>query len=190
MALGDLSEVDARGECGDTVLHWAVILPNKHSVELIRSYLDIGIDVTSATTKECPLSDSLNGIDIMPWNTTALDWAVIVDNLAALLLMKNWIIQGSSSYLSAASMPLTSLLSYATQYQSVRCIESLCMVSHEVTFFDTRGFSPFYYAVRPDIKWSCSLIRLQRPTVCSCGRDYSLLSPQKSGHEQASRIRL
>lgn len=84
----------------------------------------------------------------MPPNTTAMDWAIIANNLPALTLLKEEIDRNNNNGIR----PIMTQLSYAAQYQSIECLKYLCAVNRdELDYFDVRGFSPIYYAVRPNI---------------------------------------
>ena len=90
----------------------------------------------------------------MPPNTTAMDWAIIIDNIDALTLMNEKIESdggGGRSNLNGIP-PVMTQLSYATHYQSIRCLKYLLALNKdELDSFDTRGFSSLYYAIRPNI---------------------------------------
>ena len=146
--------VNSRGEHGDTPLHWATLLPGTQSTDAVRLMMDAGAQMELATFTECLVSEFPNGTDIMPANTTALEWAVIIDNVDAVVVMEEKMRNDRTDVVSNSALTrTTTLLSYAAQYQSLRCLEHFCAAGKEydVNSFDSRGFSPFYFAVRPDI---------------------------------------
>lgn len=152
------------GPNGDTPLHWATLIPGMQGVNLVQLLLDAGARVESSTSRDCPISESLNGFDTMPINTTPLEWATITDNIEAFGVIEEFMRHNHTSAVSNSTHTRsTSLLSYAVQYQSLRCLEHLRQNGeHTVNSFDSRGFSPFYYAVRPDIfgrvlRYDCSM---------------------------------
>ena len=150
----DFATVNSRGEHGDTPLHWATLLPGKQSTDAVRLIMDAGAQVDLATFTECLVSEFPNGTDIMPANTTALEWAVIIDNVDAVIVIEEKMRNDRTEAVSNSALTrTTNLLSYATQYQSLRCLDLFCEAEggYDVNSFDTRGFSPFYFAVRPDI---------------------------------------
>ena len=90
----------------------------------------------------------------MPSNTTAMDWAIIVDNVEALKLMKEKIRSDSDSGRPNVQTikPIRTQLSYAAQFQSVRCLKYLVAINNdELSHLDPRGFSSLYYAIRPNV---------------------------------------
>ena len=116
--------------------------------------LDSGEPIEHRTSKECVISNDKTIVDVMPPNTTAMDWAIIVDNIDALIPMKKKFesdASGGRPDLNAIK-PIMTQLSYAAHYQSIRCLKHLLAVNRdEMDYFDARGFSSLYYAIRPNI---------------------------------------
>ena len=178
------SAIGHLGNCGDSALHWAAILPEPQSHSIVTSLLNARAPVDLATFQECPITNSPNGVDLMPTNTTALEWAVITDNIDVVLLIEEWISRiGSSAVSNSTLTRTTTLLSYAAQYQSIRCLDHFCqtMTEDQVNSFDLRGFSPFYFAVQPDIlgrvlRYDSSLTKSTRDVTPFIGRQIEVMS--------------
>ena len=143
--------INFRGEFGDTPLHWACILPSTQSVKLTGLLLDAGALMDRATFHTCQLPGCIHATDIMPAHTTPEEWAVIVDNIERLLaLERRDPLHNTTASTSSRTMKL---LTFAAQYRSIRCLRHLCETREDskLNNFNDQGFSPFYFAIRPDV---------------------------------------
>ena len=140
-----------QGRQGDTPLHRSVLLPVDLGIPIATALISHGAnpsDLRRRPWRPVSLSRYEFLFNAMPQGTSAMDWAVIENNLPMLKLM----LQNSTNPSVAKG-----LLHTACQYLSIECLEYLFehLAIHgqgrsaELSF--KSGYSLLYYSIRPDI---------------------------------------
>lgn len=140
-----------QGRQGDTPLHRSVLLPVDLGIPIATALLSHGanpFDLRRRPWRPVFLSKHDFLFNEMPQGTSAMDWAVMENNLPMVKLM-----------LQCSKDPnvVNNLLHIACQYLSVECLQYLLeqLATHSrahnaVNRFKS-GYSLLYYAIRPDI---------------------------------------
>ena len=133
------------GGSGETALHWLALLPCDDSKRLIDLLLKKDWDPNKATIIQTEVSDCPHYLRMIPPGTTSLHWALESDNqLVYGILLKR--LEDTEN--------IPDLLCTAARYQSSECLLYLCQLLRQakrnVDVFDSRGFSPLYYAICSD----------------------------------------
>jgi len=140
-----------QGRQGDTPLHRSVLLPVDLGIPIATALLSHGanpFDLRRRPWRPVFLSKHDFLFNEMPQGTSAMDWAVMENNLPMVKLM-----------LQCSKDPnvVNNFLHIACQYLSVECLQYLLeqLTTHSrtpnaVNWFKS-GYSLLYYAIRPDI---------------------------------------
>ena len=137
-----------RGDFGETALHWLALLPCEQSLEIVCTLLEAGMPPDRATSHQAVVSEVPHFLATLPVGTTAMQWALESDNepiLSALM---------EKSEQQELHLDVTALLCTAARCQSDKCLVYICrtlgQAKKNVDVFDSRGFSPLYYAILSD----------------------------------------
>ncbi|KAL2065988.1 hypothetical protein VTL71DRAFT_2059 [Oculimacula yallundae] len=137
--------VNQTGPNGETALHWLSTQFSEDALKVAALLLDAGLDLKQRTNHVCPLSnDGFAAIEMAPVST-AVEWAVSLDNVELLKVFER--------HLGAISRNTHfAWLPYAAEYHSYECMKYMCEIlpNEYINAFDVRGFSALFYAIRPD----------------------------------------
>jgi ankyrin repeat protein len=141
----NVSQTDTTGA---TSLHWLSLSPFSETKDIVDMLLNAGLDPQQATTAKTQVAGEEYFLPEITAGSTALDWAIENDNAE----LVQYLMRRNRARDTSATVRLEGVLACATRYYSNKTIKALCSTldAEAVNEFDSRGFSAFYYSIRPN----------------------------------------
>jgi ankyrin repeat protein len=147
--------VSQRDTTGATPLHWLSLFPFSETEDIVDMLLNAGLDPYQATTANTQVAGADYFLSEIAAGSTALDWATENDNveLVQYLVARTSALNASPTVRFDGVNASGDVLACAARYYSHETIRALCptLNAEAINKFDTRGFSAFYYSVRPNL---------------------------------------
>jgi ankyrin repeat protein len=147
--------VSQRDTTGATPLHWLSLFPFSETEDIIDMLLNAGLNPYQATTANTRVAGAGYFLSEIVAGSTALDWATENDNveLVQYLVARTSALNTSPAVRFDGVNASGDVLPCAARYYSHETIKTLCptLNPEAINTFDTRGFSAFYYSVRPNL---------------------------------------
>jgi ankyrin repeat protein len=148
----DLSQTD---KTGATSLHWLSLFPFAKVKDIVDLLLFRSLDPQQATTAKTRVAGDGYLLPYIAAGSTALDWAMENDNaeLVVHLMKNNGLLDAAAATRNGNIHAYEGVLSCAARYCSFETIKALCPMLGEnaVNEFDSKGYSAFYYSIRPNL---------------------------------------
>ena len=147
--------VSQRDTTGATPLHWLSLFPFSETEDIMNMLLNAGLNPYQATTANTRVAGAGYFLSEIVAGSTALDWATENDNveLVQYLVARTSALNTSPTVRFDGVNASGDVLPCAARYYSHETIKTLCpaLNPEAINTFDTRGFSAFYYSVRPNL---------------------------------------
>lgn len=139
------------GPQGDTILHWCVFFSPAIGVKIATLLMRHGCSPATVTRSECIIGNVMNTDlyrHVMPSRTTAIDWAIIVDNLEVLKVLVR---AGQGGYGISIESPAFTTATCAARYQRFECLRHVLESGYDMFSRNEDGPTPMLHAIRPNL---------------------------------------